>query len=78
MSKAKTLVAVYDAELSWDLDDLKINWDDVSEYYIKYGTLYITYHNGSFEEYESDFGGEPDYKWANKEVLYDKNYREVI
>ena len=34
MSKAKTLVAVYDAELSWDLDDLKINWDNVSEYYI--------------------------------------------
>jgi len=78
MNKARTLVAVYDTELSWDLDDLDIAWENVQEYYIKYGTLYVTYHSGVFEEHEADFGGEIDYKWAIREVLYDKNYREVL
>ena len=75
---AITLIAEYKTSLEWDLEDLNIDANEIDDYYIKYGTLHITYKDGRIKEYESNFGmGDTDYKWAEKETFYNDQFDEV-
>ena len=75
---AITLIAEYTTTLEWDLEDLNIDANEIDDYYIKYGTLHITYKDGRIKEYESNFDmGDIDYKWANKETFYNDQFDEV-
>ena len=72
------LIAEYTTTLEWDLEDLNIDANEIDDYYIKYGTLHITYKDGRIKEYESNFDmGDIDYKWANKETFYNEDFDEV-
>jgi hypothetical protein len=72
------LIAEYKTSLEWDLEDLNIDANEIDDYYIKYGTLHITYKDGRIKEYESNFDmGDIDYKWANKETFYNEDFDEV-
>ena len=72
------LIAEYKTSLEWDLEDLNIDANEIDDYYIKYGTLHITYKDGRIKEYESNFGmGDTDYKWAEKETFYNQDFDEV-
>jgi hypothetical protein len=72
------LIAEYKTSLEWDLEDLNIDANEIDDYYIKYGTLHITYKDGRIKEYESNFGmGDTDYKWAEKETFYNDQFDEV-
>ena len=72
------LIAEYITSLEWDLEDLNINANEIKDYYIKYGTLHITYKDGRIKEYESNFEmGDIDYKWAEKETFYNEDFNEV-
>jgi|TARA_R110000824_G_scaffold119970_1_gene274505 hypothetical protein len=78
MSEAKFLVCQYDAELEFDLENLGIDSEQIEDYYVKYGKLYITFKNGDFSSYDTTYDREIDWKWSEKETFYDVNYREVI
>lgn len=72
------LIAEYITSLEWDLEDLNIDANEIDDYYIKYGTLHITYKDGRIKEYESNFDmGDTDYKWAEKETFYNEDFDEV-
>ena len=72
------LIAEYTTTLEWDLEDLNIDANEIEDYYIKYGTLHITYKDGRIKEYESNFDmGDIDYKWAEKETFYNDQFDEV-
>ena len=72
------LIAEYKTSLEWDLEDLNIDANEIEDYYIKYGTLHITYKDGRIKEYESNFDmGDTDYKWAEKETFYNEDFDEV-
>lgn len=72
------LIAEYKTSLEWDLEDLNIDANEIDDYYIKYGTLHITYKDGRIKEYESNFDmGDTDYKWAEKETFYNDQFDEV-
>ena len=72
------LIAEYITSLEWDLEDLNIDANEIEDYYIKYGTLHITYKDGRIKEYESNFDmGDIDYKWAEKETFYNDQFDEV-
>ena len=75
---AISLIAEYTTTLEWDLEELNIDANEIDDYYIKYGTLHITYKDGSTVEHESnDCGGSTDYKWADKETFYNEDFDEV-
>mgnify|MGYP003640066573 FL=1 len=77
-NKPIQLIAEYTTTLEWDLEDLNIDANEIDDYYIKYGTLHITYKDGRIKEYESNFDmGDIDYKWANKETFYNEDFDEV-
>ena len=72
------LIAEYKTSLELDLEDLNIDANEIDDYYIKYGTLHITYKDGRIKEYESNFDmGDTDYKWAEKETFYNDQFDEV-
>ena len=72
------LIAEYKTSLEWDLEDLNIDANEIDDYYIKYGTLHITYKDGRIKEYESSFSmGDTNYKWAEKETFYNDQFDEV-
>ena len=50
--KPKYIECIYEAFITFDLEELGIDWDNVKDYYIKYGTLYVEFKDGSSEEYE--------------------------
>ena len=44
-------------------------WDDVKEYWIKWGTAVIEFEDGSKLEHELDAPGETDWKWPVRSVV---------
>ena len=75
-TKPKIIKARYSAYLSWDLEELGIDWDNVKDYYIKYGTLYVEFKDGTTSWYDGD-EGETDYKWARYENVLDEDWNKV-
>tara|TARA_R110000824_G_C14978190_1_gene653863 strand:- start:409 stop:669 length:261 start_codon:yes stop_codon:yes gene_type:complete len=66
--KPRYIECIYQAPITFDLEELEVNFDKVEDYYIKYGTLHITYKDGSTAEHDGDIG-DPDYKWAVEENI---------
>jgi len=71
------LIAEYITSLEWDLEELNIDANEIDDYYIKYGTLHLTYKDGSTTEHENNCEGDTDYKWADKETFYNDQFNEV-
>ena len=69
MDKPKYIEARYSAFLTWDLEELGIDWDKVEDYSIWKGNLEIEYKDGTkqLEENWGDLG--VDYKDGFEEAL---------
>ena len=71
--KPRYLECIYEAPITFDLEELGIDWDNVKDYYIKYGTLYVEFKDGSSGQYDGDIG-DPDYKWAEHESIFTEDW----
>ena len=73
IDKPRYLECIYEAPITFDLEELDIDWDNVKDYYIKYGTLYVDFKDGNSEEYEGQ-RGEIDWKLAVKEGIFTEDW----
>jgi hypothetical protein len=71
--KPRYIECIYEANITFDLGELDIDWDNVKDYHIKYGTLYVGFKDGSSEQYEGE-QGETDWKWAVKEGIFTEDW----
>ena len=68
-TKPTQIEARYNAYLSWDLDHEKIDWDDIEDFDVCRGQLYIKLKNGEEKYIDSWSDDNVDYKHGLKEVL---------
>ena len=71
--KPKYLECLYDTPITFDLEELGIDWDNVKDYYVKYGTLYVEFKDGKSGQYDGHIG-DPDFKWAGHESILTEDY----
>jgi|TARA_Y100000033_G_C2677051_1_gene77176 hypothetical protein len=71
--KPRYIECIYEAPITFDLEELGVDFDKIDDYYIKYGTLYITYKDGTRAQHDGDIG-EPDYKWAVSESILTEDW----
>jgi len=71
--KPKYLECIYEAPITFDLEELGIDWDNIKNYHVKYGTLYVEFKDGNSGQYDGDIG-ETDYKWAVKEGIFTEDW----
>jgi len=78
MSEPKYIEAKYNAFLTWDLEELGIDWDKVDDYSIFKGNLEIKYKDGT-KQVEENWGDiSIDYKYNFVEALVlDDGFAEV-
>jgi coenzyme F420-reducing hydrogenase beta subunit len=77
-TKPKYIESRYSAYLTWDLEELGIDWDEVKDWDIGRLTLTIKFKNGTTKYYENFDVGEVDYKHGLEEVLVlNKEFEEV-
>lgn len=76
--KPKFIESRYSAYLTWDLEELGIDWDEVEDWDIGRLTLTIKFKNGTTKHYENWDVGEVDYKHGLEEVLVlNKDWEKV-
>ena len=76
--KPKYIECIYEAPITFDLEELGIDWDNVKDYYIKYGTLYVEFKDGSSLQHDGITNiGETDYKWAVRENILTEGWTLV-
>ena len=75
MSKPKTIQAEYCETVSYNVEH--IDWDNVKQYWVKWGTLYLEMNNGDIQEITDSEEYETDYKRPMFSYLLDKNYNLV-
>jgi len=71
--KPRYLECIYESPINFDLEELGIDWKNVEDYYIKYGTLYVEFKDGSSEQHEGE-QGETDWKWAAREGIFTEDW----
>lgn len=78
-TKPKYIESRYSAYLTWDLEELGIDWDEVEDWDIIRITLFIKFKDGTTKEYENwDAFDNVDYKHGLEEVvIFDENWSEV-
>ena len=76
-NKPKYIEAIYPQAIQFDLEDLEIDWNDVEDYWVRYGILNIEYKDGSIKEYELSYEPEIDWKHPTSYGVYDKDWKEV-
>ena len=77
-TKPKIIEARYSAYLSWDLDELGIDWDKVEDWDLLRADLHITFKDGTEKTYENWQDLDIDYKHNFEEVLIlDEDFRKV-
>ena len=77
--KPKYIESRYSAYLSWDLDDLGIDWDEIEDWNISRLTLTIKFKDGTTKDYENwNASDNVDYKHGLEEVLIlDEDWNQV-
>ena len=69
-TKPKYIESRYSAYLTWDLEELGIDWDEVEDWDILRLTLTIKFKDGTTKDYENwDALDNVDYKHGLEEVL---------
>ena len=77
-TKPKKIEARYSAYLNWDLDDEGIDWDDIDDYDVCRGQLYIKLKNGEEKYIDCAYDDNVDYKHGLEEVLIlDEDWEKV-
>lgn len=74
----KFIEARYNAYLSWDLESEGIDLDDVKEWYITRGQLYVKFNNGGERYIDCWSPDTVDYKHGLEEVLvFDEEWNQI-
>ncbi len=74
----KWIEAKYNAYLSWDLEAEGIDLDDVKEWYVARGQLFIKFNNGGERYIDSWSDDNVDYKHGLEEVLvFDEDWNQI-
>ena len=68
-TKPKFIEARYSAYLSWDLEELGIDWDEVEDWDLQRADLEITFKDGTKKVYEN---------WQDLDIDYKHNFEEVL
>jgi hypothetical protein len=68
-TKPKIIEARYSAYLSWDLEELGIDWDEVEDWDLSRADLEITFKDGTKKTYEN---------WQDLDIDYKHNFEEVL
>ena len=68
-NKPKIIEARYSAYLSWDLEELGIDWDEVEDWDLQRADLEITFKDGTKKNYEN---------WQDLDIDYKHNFEEVL
>jgi len=76
-NKPRYIEALHTAPITFDLEKLGIDFDEVKDYDIKYGDLTVTFKDGTIKTYTDGDIGEVDYKYAYQETIYDSDWYEV-
>jgi len=74
--KPKYLECIYETYISFDLEELGIDWNTVDDYYVKHGTLTVTFKDGTTDWYDGG-EGETDYKWSVRENIFNLDWDKV-
>jgi len=69
MNKPKIIEARYSAYLSWDLEELGIDWDEVEDWDLLRADLHIAFKDGTEKTYEN---------WQDLDIDYKHNFEEVL
>jgi|TARA_R100000278_G_scaffold34346_1_gene30901 hypothetical protein len=77
MKKAKHIEAYYTQTLQFDIEELDINWEDVKDYWVKWGTLFIQLSNDEIITLDDATECEIDWKWPNATSVLDKDFYEI-
>tara|TARA_R100001594_G_C3996424_1_gene253614 strand:+ start:553 stop:807 length:255 start_codon:yes stop_codon:yes gene_type:complete len=77
MEKVKYIEASYTQVIQFDIEDLDINWEDVKRYWVSWATLHIELKNGEVIETDNYHDSDIDWKVANEEQAFDKDFNEV-
>ena len=77
-NKPTSINLSYSAWVELPIDDLDINWDEVTDVVVKWNNLFIITKDGE-QRYELSIDDtEIDYKWPIAISLYDENWNEVF
>jgi len=76
-NKPRYIEALHTAPITFDLEELGIDFDKVEDYHIEYGILTVTFKDGTTKTYSNGDVGDVDYKYAYQETIYDSNWYEV-
>ena len=71
--KPRYLECIYEAPITFDLEELGIDWYNVKNHHVKYGTLFVEFKDGKSEQYDGDIG-DVDYKWAVRESIFTEDW----
>jgi hypothetical protein len=72
-TKPKHIESIYKSSIDFDLEKLGIDWDNIKDYYIKYGILHVDFKDGTSKEYEGEVQ-EVDYKRWCDELIYTEDW----
>ena len=72
MTKPKLIKANYNTTAYFDFNELKIDWEKVFDYYIKYSEHTVTFEDGVERTYDPTYVHQVDYKWADSQNVYDE------
>ena len=75
-TKPKYIECVYETTIEFDLEELDIDYDTIDDYHVRYGTLQVTFKDGTIKSYEGN-QMETDYKWAREENVLDESWNKV-
>ena len=76
-NKPRYIEALHTAPITFDLEELGIDFDKVEDYYIKYGDLVVTFKDGTTKTYSNGDVGDVDYKYAYKETIFNSDWYEI-
>ena len=76
-NKPRYIEALHTAPITFDLEELGIDFDKVEDYHIEYGILTVTFKDGTTKTYSNGDVGDVEYKYAYQETIYDSNWYEV-
>tara|TARA_R100001443_G_scaffold100001_1_gene107253 strand:+ start:1135 stop:1380 length:246 start_codon:yes stop_codon:yes gene_type:complete len=77
MSKVKYIEAIYSQAVQFDLEKLEVDWNDVHDYWVKWGTLNVLYKDGSIKKYEPNYEPKIDWKHPTSYRAYGKDWKKV-
>jgi len=78
MTDTKIIEANFHTPIYFNLDVLDVDIDEIADYWIKWGTLYIVLNDGSELSFEATSSNEPDYKWPIHIQEWTEEYEESL